>query len=132
MTESFASKEFVRQLLKAHDKFDQKKTLLGHLFAVQDVRAITKLHTWYPGQRVEFDFTKYGVFLYPNSNWNQPELYFDGLGVDHTSGVIGSFVTTTSPTSRDIVRLYKRYVMPKSTWLPPSLSDVAQLWDVFG
>ena len=132
MTESSVSIEFVRQLLKAHDKFEQKNRLLGHLFAVQDVRAIGKLHTWYPGQRTEFDFTKYGVFLYPNSNWNKPELYFDGLGVDHTSGVIGSFVTTTSPTSRDIVRLYKRYVMPKSTWLPSSLSDVAQLWDVFG
>ena len=132
MTESSVSIEFVRQLLKAHDKFEQKNRLLGHLFAVQDVRAIGKLHTWYPGQRTEFDFTKYGVFLYPNSNWNKPELYFDGLGVDHTSGVIGSFVTTTSPTSRDIVRLYKRYVMPKSTWLPSSLLDVAQLWDVFG
>lgn len=132
MTQSFISTEFVRQLLKTENKFDNKARLLGYLFATQDVRAVMRLHTWYPGQRAEPDFTKYGAFVYPNANWNEPVLYFDGLGLDHESGVIGSFVTTTSPSSRDIVRLYKRHVMPKSTWLPASLSHLAQSWDVFG
>ncbi len=132
MTQPAVSAEFVRQLLKTEDKFDNKKRLLGHLFATQDVRAVGRLQTWYPGQRAEFDFTKYGVFLFPNANWNEPVLYFDGLGFDHASGVIGSFVTTTSPSSRDIVRLYKRHVMPKGTWMPANLSHMAQSWDVFG
>lgn len=96
------------------------------------MRALTKLHTWYPGQRAEFDFTKYGIFLYPNKNWTSPVLYHDGVGCDHASGVIGSFVTTASPSSRDVVRLYKRYVMPKSTWLDEQFSGKAQHWDVFG
>ena len=132
MTGSGVSLEFIRQFLKTQDKFDTVKSLLGYLFATQDVRAIGRLHTWYPGQRAEFDFTKYGIFLYPNANWDEPVLYFDGLGFDHASGVIGSYVTTTSPSSRDIVRLYKRFVMPKSTWLPANQSSVAQSWDVFG
>lgn len=132
MTQPTFSAELVRQLLKAEDKFVNKARLLGYLFATQDVRTVRRLHTWYPGQRAEFDFTKYGVFLYPSTNWNEPVLYFDGLGFDHASGVIGSFVTTTSPSSREIVRLYKRYVMPKSTWLPANLAEVAQSWDVFG
>lgn len=129
---NYVSPELIRHILKTRDKFENIQNLLGHLHAIQEVRAIGRLHTWYPGQRAEFDFTKYGIFLFPNADWNEPVLYFDGLGFDHASGVIGSYVTTTSPSSRDIVRLYKRYVMPKSIWMPAGLSSVAQSWDVYG
>lgn len=114
------------------DKFDLKLNQLGLLHAVQDLRALERLHTWYPGQRAELDFTKYGVFLYPNANWNYPVLYQDGMGVDHASTVVGSFLTSASPSAADVVRLYRRFVMPKGSWLPPSLRQTAQRWDVFG
>lgn len=113
-------------------KFELKLRQLGRLHAVQDVRALERLHTWYPGQRAELDFTKYGVFLYPNANWNHPVLYQDGMGVDHASTVVGSFLTSASPSAAEVVRLYRRFVMPKGSWLPPSLRQTAQRWDVFG
>lgn len=126
------SAELVRQLLNGVDKFDLKLKQLGALHAIQDVRAIERLHTWYPGQRAELDFTKYGVFLYPNANWNHPVLYQDGMGVDHASGVVGSCLISASPSAADVVRLYRRLVMPKAIWLPESLRSSAQEWDVFG
>lgn len=129
---SAPSEELVRQLLAGVDKHDLKLKQLGILQASQNVRAIKRLHTWYPGQRAEFDFTKYGVFLFPNKNWSTPVLYHSGMGVDHASGAVGSFVTTGSPSARDVVRLYRRYVMPKGTWLPPSARLIAQKWDMFG
>lgn len=126
------SQELVRQIHSGVDKFDLKFKQLGRLHAVQDVRAIGRLHTWYPGQRAELDFTKYGVFLYPNSNWNHPVMFHDGMAVDHASGVIGSHVVAAAPSASDVLRLYRRLVMPKGTWLPPQLRDIAQLWDVCG
>ena len=126
------SAEFIRRVLSTTNKFDLKFKLLGHLFAVQSEREIGRLHTWYPGQRAEFDFTKNGIFLFPNAKWKEPVLYVDGMGIDHASGAIGSMVTTMTSTSRDVVRLFRRYVMPKSTWLPLSSHDIAQQWDVFG
>ena len=126
------SAEFIRRVLSSANKFDVKDKLLGHLYAVQSVREIGRLHTWYPGQRAEFDFTKNGIFLFPNAKWKEPVLYVDGLGIDHASGAIGSMVTSMSSTSRDVVRLFRRYVMPKSTWLPSSPQNIAQQWDVFG
>ncbi|MGN8002349.1 hypothetical protein ACTJKQ_04055 [Acidovorax sp. 22279] len=130
--ERSVSAEFIRQVLSKADKFEQKKELLGKLFAIQDVREIRRLHTTFPGQRAEFDFTKNGIFLYPNSKWNEPVLYVDGIGCDHASRAIGSLTTAMSSTSRDVVRLFRRYVMPKSTWLPSSQQSLAQRWDVFG
>lgn len=126
------SVEFVRQVMNSVDKFDWKLKQLGHLFAVQDLRALERLHTWYPSQRAELDFTKYGVFLYPNANWDRPVLYQDGMGVDHASGVVGSYLTCANPSATNVVRLYRRFVMPKATWLPESLRSSAQEWDVFG
>jgi hypothetical protein len=126
------SAEFIRLLLSTTDKFEEKKNQLGLLFANQSVRKIGRLHTWYHGQRAEFDFTKYGVFLYPNSSWDEPVLYTDGMGVDHASGVIGSVVTSMSSSSRDVVRLFRRFVTPKSLWLPATQQQLAQRWDVFG
>lgn len=126
------SAEFVRQGMSAVHKFDLKVKQLEHLFAVQDLRALERLHTWYPSQRAELDFTKYGVYLYPNANWNRPVLYQDGMGVDHASGVVGSYLTCANPSAANVVRLYRRFVMPKATWLPESLRSSAQEWDVFG
>lgn len=126
------SAELVRQLLSRVDKFNLTLEQLGKLHAIQDVRALERLHTWYPGQRAELDYTKYGIFLYPNANWNHPVLYQDGMGVDHASGVVGSFLVSASPSAADVVRLYRRFVMPKAIWLPESLRASAQQWDVFG
>lgn len=126
------SSELIRQLLGETDKFETKFRQLGFLHATQDVRAIGRLHTHYPGQRAELDFTKYGIFLYPNANWSKPVLYYDGMAVDHASTVVGSFVTTASPSAADVIRLYRRHVTPKRLWLPSHLQTFSQDWDVFG
>ena len=126
------SSELIRQLLRETDKFETKFRQLGFLHATQDVRAIGRLHTHYPGQRAELDFTKYGIFLYPTENWNKPVLYYDGMAVDHASSVVGSFVTTASPSAADVIRLYRRHVTPKRLWLPSHLQRYSQDWDVFG
>lgn len=126
------SKEFVRASVDGVDKFDRRMAQLGALHAKQDVRAIKRLHTWYPGQRCELDYTKYALWLYPNGNWSEPLLYYTGHGVDHASGVIKGFAVTTAPAARDAIRLYRRCVLPKSLWLPPEQRDLAQRWDVFG
>lgn len=126
------SDELVRQLLLGVDKFDQKLRTLGKLHAVQDEREIGRLHTYYPGHRTELDYTKYGVWLFPNENWNEPLFYYTGIGIDHHSKVIKGFTTTVDPAARDAVRLYRNCVLPKSLWLPESLRHHAQHWDVFG
>lgn len=126
------SKEFVRVSVDSVDKFAKKKMQLGALFAMQDIRAIERLRTWYPGQRSELDYTKYAFWLYPSGNWNDPLLYYTGHGVDHASGVIKGFLVTTAPAARDAIRLYRRCVLPKSLWLPPEQRELAQSWDVFG
>ncbi len=126
------SYEFVRQLHLGDDKFDEKVRLLGKLHAIQDERQIGRLHTYYPGQRTELDYTKYGVWLFPNEKWNEPLFYYTGTGIDHTSKVIKGFTITVDPSARDAVRLYRNCVLPKSLWLPQSLRHYAQHWDVFG
>jgi hypothetical protein len=123
---------FLRMLDLGVDKFDLKCQILGMLHAIQDEREIGRLHTYYPGQRTELDYTKYGVWLYPNQNWNEPLFYQTGIGVDHTSGVVKGFTVTVDPSARDAVRLYRACVLPKSIWLPESLRHYAQHWDVFG
>ncbi|WP_324781131.1 Mu transposase C-terminal domain-containing protein [Thiobacillus sedimenti] len=126
------SYEFVRQNLQGVDKFEQKLRLLGALHAIQDERQIGRLHTYYPGQRTELDYTKYGVWLFPNENWNEPLFYYTGTGIDHASKAIKGFTITVDPSARDAVRLYRNCVLPKALWLPPSLHHHAQGWDVFG
>ena len=120
------SYEFVRQMDLGGDKFDGTVWMLGKLHAIQDERQIGRLHTYYPGQRTELDYTKYGVWLYPKEKWNEPLFYYTGTGIDHTSKVIKGFTITVDPSARDAVRLYRNCVLPKSLWLPPSLRHYAQ------
>lgn len=127
------SYELLRQKLLRVDKFEHKLRLLGALHAIQDERQIGRLHTYYPGQRTELDYTKYGVWLFPNENWNdEPLFYYTGMGIDHAATVIKGETITVDPSARDAVRLYRNCVLPKSLWLPPSLRHYAQHWDVFG
>ena len=126
------SYEAVRKMLAGISKFDDRKNRFGLLSAIQDVREIRKLHTYYVGERSEFDHAKYGVWLYPNEDWNEPLFYHVGHGVDHVSGVVKGFTTTVAPSGRDIVRLWRRCVMPKSLWLPPSVQQQALHYDVYG
>jgi hypothetical protein len=129
---STISLEFVRQEHSSLNKFDQKMRMLGYLYATQSEREIGKLHTYYAGFRTELDYTKYGVFLFPNEGWNEPIFYFTGIGIDHTATVIKGHTITTAPAARDAVRLYRNCVLPKSIWLPESLRHYAHHWDVFG
>lgn len=126
------SREFIRGVLDSVDKFEHRKELLGYLYATQQIREIGRLHTWYPGQRTELDYTNYGIWLFPNAQWNEPVLYQDGIGIDHASGCIKGFTITSAPSSRDVIRLYKRCVLPAVLWLPDRLKGKAQNWDVFG
>lgn len=132
MSEATVSYEFLRTALKGIDKFEKRAALLGHLFATQSVREIGRLHTHYPGHRSEYDYTKFGIFLYPNKKWAEPVLYHDGFAIDHHSGVIRGACHTQSPAARDTVRLFKNSVLPKSLTLPANLQRYAQSWDVFG
>lgn len=132
MSETTVSYEFLRTALNEIDKFEKRAALLGHLFAKQSVREIGRLHTHYPGHRTEYDYTKFGIFLFPNKKWAEPVLYHDGLAIDHHSGVIRGACLTQSPAARDTVRLFKNSVLPKSLTLPPNLQNYAQSWDVFG
>lgn len=132
MNPSTLSYEFVRTALDRIDKFDKRAALLGHLFATQSVREITRMHTIYSAHRSEYDYTKFVIWLYPNNNWNEPVLYSDGLGIDHHSGVIKGACLAQSPSARDTLRLFRNCVLPKSLTLPPSLQMYAQRWDVFG
>jgi hypothetical protein len=126
------SYEFIRQIHKSRDKFDFTAKLLGKLYAHQSVREIRRLHSRYAGFRCEYDYTKYGLFLYPDAKWNEPLLYYTGFGADHRSSVIKGFSTTVDPSARDAVRLFRNCVLPKSAWLPESLSHYGQDWNVFG
>jgi len=114
------------------NKLDQAIALLGRRFAIQSAREIGKLQTYYPGQRSELDYTKYGIFLYPTCNWNEPQLYFTGFGIDHYSKVIKGYRISTAPAARDAIRLYRNCVLPKGYWLPENLKSRANEWDVFG
>lgn len=131
-TRTHVSREFVRQLYQGIDKFEQKTRMLGLLHAIQEEREIGRLHTYYPGQRTELDYSKYAVWLYPNARWNEPLMYYTGVGLDHTATVFKGLTITTDPSGRDAVRLYRNCVLPKSLWLPPSLHGLAQHWDVYG
>lgn len=132
MKKATVSYEFLRGAQKEIDKYHRKAQQLGTLFATQSVREIGRLHTHYPGHRTEYDYTKFGIYLYPNSNWNEPVLFSDGLAIDHHSTVIKGACIAQSPAARDTVRLFKNAVLPKSLTLPPSLQGHAQNWDVFG
>jgi hypothetical protein len=127
-----ASIETFRMLLASADKFEKAVRILGKRFAIQNVRKIGRLHTYYPGQRTEMDYTKYGLFLYPTPAWNEPQLFFTGFGVDHFSNVCKGFSVTTAPAARDAIRLYRNCVLPKSFWLPESRISRANEWDVWG
>jgi hypothetical protein len=132
MTNSIPSYEFIRTALNSIDKFEMKAAMLGELFASQSVREVGRLHTYYPGNRTEYDYTKFGLFLFPNETWNEPVLYSDGFGVDAHSTVIKGACLSQSPAARDTIRLVKSCVLPKSLTLPPKLQHMAQEWDVFG
>ena len=126
------SLETVRQLLAKTDKFEHKVALLGKRYAIQTVRPIGSLHTYYPGQRTELDYTKFGLYLYPTEHWNEPQVYVNGFGIDHCSAVCKGYTITTAPAARDAIRLYRNCVLPKSLWLPDMLKSKANAWDVFG
>ena len=126
------SLETIRQLLARTDKFEKKVALLGRRYAIQTVRPIGSLHTYYPGQRSELDYTKFGLYLYPTENWNEPQVYVNGFGIDHCSAVCKGYTILTAPAARDAIRLYRNCVLPKSLWLPDALKSKANAWDVFG
>jgi putative transposase len=132
MNDTLVSYEFIRSALKKLDKFEQTAAKLGLLRAHQDVREIGRLHTNYPNARAEYDYSKYGVFLFPNDNWDEPLMYYSGLGIDHHSTMFKATCLTLAPAARDTVRLFKRSVLPQSLWLPSHLSSYAQRWDTFG
>lgn len=127
-----ASIETIRLILANMDKFEKVLHVLGTRFAIQTVREIRRLNTYYPGQRSEFDYTKYGVFLFPTPAWNEPQLFFTGFGLDHFSKVCKGFSVTTAPSARDAIRLYRNCVLPKAFWLPDSMLSRANEWDVWG
>ena len=126
------SLETIRQLLARTDKFEHKVALLGQRYAIQTVRPIGSMHTHYPGQRTELDYTKFGLYLYPTEHWKEPQVYFNGFGVDHASAVCKGYTITTAPAASDAIRLYRNCVLPKSLWLPDALKSKANAWDVFG
>lgn len=129
---SIISYEFIRQLSKDIDKFEVQSRILGKLHATQSIREIGRLHTYYPGERSEYDYTKYALWLYPNENWPEPILYYTGFGIDHESTVIKGYTCTVDPSARDVVRLVRNCVLPPLLWLPEHLRSQAQHWDVFG
>ena len=126
------SYEFIREHYKTLDKFEQLKSLVGFRYAEQSIRAIRRLHTFYSNQRGELDNTKYGIYLYPNSNYSNPLFFYTCLGADHTSGVIKGESVTIAPSSASTIRLYKSCVMPKALVLPDGLRHYAHDWDVAG
>jgi len=126
------SDEFVRRVVNTADKFELAKLTIGLRHALQDHRAVSRLHTMHPGERSELDYTKFLVWLYPNQAWSEPRLYHTGLGIDHASGVIKGYVVTFQPTAATAIRLYKNCVLPKRLWLPKHLQEYANEWDVVG
>lgn len=132
MTNSMPSYEFIRTVLNGIDKYEKKAAMLGKLFASQMLREIGRHHTLYPGNRSEYDYTKFGIFLFPNKKWNYPVLYYDGIGVDAHATVIKGACLSQSPAARDTIRLLKNCVLPKSLILSQKQQHLAQNWDVFG
>src|SRR5690348_11226042 len=95
--DAFFSYEFARRHFKFIDKFKLRRWQYGLLSAIQNVRELRRLHTYYPLQREELDYTKYGLWLYPNADWNEPLFYFTGLGLDHYSGALAGYLITVDP-----------------------------------
>lgn len=126
------SKEFIRKIINTEDKFLRVSRSLGYRVAVQTHREIGKLHTFYPGQRTEYDHTKYALFLFPNAHWLVPLLFFIGIAVDHFSTAIRGVIVSTAPSSKDTIRLVRNSILPPAMWLPDSLQDIANDWDIFG
>ena len=93
------SLETIRWYLARTDKLEHKVALLGERYAIQAVRPIGSLHTHYPGQRSELDYTKFGLYLYPTEHSNEPQLFFIGVGLDHSSAVCKGCTITTAPAS---------------------------------
>jgi putative transposase len=123
---------FVRNVLQRVDKLKAHEQLLGLMYAKQLIRAIKRLHSNFAGFRTELDHTKYAEFLYPSEDWNEPLMYYNGFGIDDHSSVIKGFTYTTAPSTRDVVRLYRNCVLPKSMWLRESLRHFAADWDAYG
>lgn len=126
------SYEFIRAVMSSTNKFAVEKAKYGILFAMQDVRALRRLHTYYSAQRGEYDYVHAGVWLYPNGNWPEPLFVNLGLGIDHSSGPIKGYTLAVKPSASDAIRLYRNCVLPKELWLPERLRHYAQDWDVFG
>jgi hypothetical protein len=96
---------------------------LGIRFALQLYRDIGRLFTFHPGERCEIDYTKWGVFLFPNRSWDSSVLFQVGVGVDHSSTAIKGYTITPQPTALSAVRLYKNCVLPSRLWLSPALAE---------
>lgn len=130
--DNLAGYEYVRRLGKQANKFELDMRAVGIRYAIQHHRAIRRLHTFHPGERAELDYTKYAVWAYPHGRSEEPSLFYTGIGVDHTSGVIKGYVIATQPSAATAIRLYKRCVLPKRLWLPAHLQRYADEWDVVG
>lgn len=128
------SYEYVRRIGRQANKFELNVRSVGIRYAIQQHREISRLHTFHPGERTELDYTKYLVWAYPNKNWDEPRLFYTGIGVDHTSasGVIKGYTITMQPSAATGIRLYRNCVLPKRLWLPPHLQKYADDWDVAG
>jgi hypothetical protein len=126
------SYSYIRENLKLYNKFEVMAAMLGKHFATQELRPIGRLHSHFAGIRTELDYTKYAEFLFPTDGWNEPLMYYTGIGIDDHSGVAKGFVRALAPSTRETVRLYRRCVLPKSMWLPAHLRHVAAEWDAFG
>jgi hypothetical protein len=96
---------------------------LGVRFAIQHERELSRLHTFLPNDRCELDYSKFGVFLYPNEAWEDSVLHQVGIGLDHTSGAIKGCTITAQPTAISGVRLYKNCVLPPRLWLRKDLVE---------
>jgi hypothetical protein len=126
------SYSFIRDHIKQFNKFEVLEKLVGKMFATQQLRPIGKLHSHFSGVRTELDYSRFGRFLFPNENWNEPLFYYTGFGMDDHSGVVKGYVTSLAPSTRETVRLYRRCVLPKSMWLPARLRHLGAEWDAFG
>lgn len=126
------SYSFIRANIKLFNKFEVLSRLIGQTFATQQLRPIGRLHSHFAGVRTELDYTRFGNFLFPNANWNEPLFFYTGLGMDDHTGVVKGYTKTLAPSTRDTVRLYRRCVLPKSMWLPEHLRHYAADWDAYG
>jgi len=129
---SRVSYSFIREHINRFNKFEVLSRLIGKMFATQKLRPIGRLHSHFAGVRTELDYTRFGEFLFPNENWNEPLFYYTGFGMDDHSGVVKGYVTALAPSTRETVRLYRRCVLPKSMWLPQRVRHLAADWDAYG